>query len=246
MISEQPTNEQDVSVDALERPEMKILKPEYVPEKFWDIEAGAVRLEALAKSYVALEKKMSNSINRPDTDEDRFNLLKMLGHPDTPDDYDVSIKDNVFDVDPELNARLHALGFTQEQVQAVYDEAAERLVPVVLELSAEFQADREVDRLVKEFGGEEKWQEVSRQLLAFAQKNLPEDVIDSLTGSYEGVMTLFSMMKGQDPSFGAKNAVSGAMDETSLNSMMKDPKYWREKDPAFIAKVTQGFESLYS
>ena len=51
-----------------------------------------------------------------------------------------------------------------------------------------------------------------------------------LSGSYDSVMTLFNMMKGKDPAFGAKNAVSGAMDEASLNSMMKDPKYWREKD----------------
>lgn len=242
MISEQQPKKTEATQPTSEKP----MKPDYLPEKFFDAQTGEIRLEALVKSYSELEKRLSNSVNRPETDEDRFNLLKMLGHPETPDEYDVSIKDNMFEVDPELNMRLHALGFTQDQVQAVYDEAAEKLVPVVLELSAEFQADREVEKLVKEFGGEEKWQEVSRQLLAFGQKNLPEDVLDSLSGSYDGVMTLFNMMKGKDPAFGAKNVVSGAMDEASLNSMMKDPKYWREKDPAFIAKVTQGFESLYS
>ena len=58
-------------------------------------------------------------------------------------------------------------------------------------------------------------------------------------------MSLFQMMKGQDPSFGAKTVTSDAMDETGLQSMMKDPKYWRDKDPAFVKKVTDGFESLY-
>jgi hypothetical protein len=33
--------------------------------------------------------------------------------------------------------------------------------------------------------------------------------------------------------------------EKDLQSMMKDPKYWRDKDPAFIAKVTDGFQSVY-
>jgi len=27
--------------------------------------------------------------------------------------------------------------------------------------------------------------------------------------------------------------------------MMRDPKYWREKDPSFVAKVTEGFERMY-
>ncbi len=27
--------------------------------------------------------------------------------------------------------------------------------------------------------------------------------------------------------------------------MMRDPKYWRDKDPAFVAKVTEGFKSVY-
>lgn len=131
-------------------------------------------------------------------------------------------------------------------MQAVYDAAADKLIPIVLELSAEFQADREVERLVQKFGGVEKWQEVSRQLLAFGQKNLPDDVLDSLASSYDGVMTLFQMMKGKDPSFQGADSISGALDEAGLNSMMKDPKYWRDKDPAFVAKVTQGFEGLYN
>ena len=31
-----------------------------------------------------------------------------------------------------------------------------------------------------------------------------------------------------------------------LQAMMSDPKYWRDKDPSFIAKVTEGFQRLYS
>ena len=240
MISEQQNTVDNVEVlDGVK-------KPDFLPEKFWDEEAQEIRVEALAKSYTELEKKMSGSIARPETEEDRFNLLKMLGRPETPDAYELKVDHGMFEVDPELNARLHGLGFTQEQVQAVYDEAAEKLIPVVLELSAEFQADREVERLVQEFGGAEKWQEVSRQLLAFGQKNLPEDVLDNLSSSYEGVMSLYQMMKGADPNFGAKHAVSGTLDEASLRSMMKDPKYWREKDPAFVAKVTEGFETIYN
>ncbi len=184
-------------------------KPAFLPEKFWNEKTQEVRLESFVKSYTDLEKKMSHSMARPETEEDKTNLLKMLGCPECAEDYKVNVDHGLFETDPDLNERLHKLGFTQDQVQAVYDAAAEKLVPIVLELSAEFQADREVERLVQEFGGMEKWQEVSRQLLAFGQKNLPADVLDSLSGSYEGVMSLFQMMKGKDPSLVLRMHVQG-------------------------------------
>jgi hypothetical protein len=36
-----------------------------------------------------------------------------------------------------------------------------------------------------------------------------------------------------------------AVDEKDLHSMMRDPRYWRDKDPSFIAKVTDGFQKIY-
>jgi hypothetical protein len=27
--------------------------------------------------------------------------------------------------------------------------------------------------------------------------------------------------------------------------MMRDPRYWRERDPALVAQVTEGFKRLY-
>jgi hypothetical protein len=27
--------------------------------------------------------------------------------------------------------------------------------------------------------------------------------------------------------------------------MMRDPKYWRDKDPSYVAKVTEGFKKMY-
>ncbi len=42
---------------------------------------------------------------------------------------------------------------------------------------------------------------------------------------------------------GAK--ATGAASEAELQSLMRDPKYWRDKDPATIAKVTDGFKRIY-
>lgn len=217
-----------------------------VPQKFLDPETGELRIEVLLKSYMALEKKLSEvgspSLSDP---EQRQRVLKELGCPDCVDDYQIDVSHGLFDRDDELNQKLFEKGFTNDQVQMVYDLAAEKLVPMILDLAAEFEADREIERLIQEFGGKEKWQELSRQLLAYGQQNLSSDVLAGLANSYEGVMALYRMMSSDQPALNKQASSEGALDETKLKSMMADPKYWKNKDPAFIAKVTEGFSTLY-
>lgn len=219
-----------------------VMKPDMLPEKFWDPQTGEIRMDELIQSYIALEKKLSTMVQ---VDGDKSRLYKALGVPDSPDQYDVKCDHGLFTPDTDLNIRLHAEGFTPQQVQMVYDLAAERLVPMILELSADFKADREVEKLTVAFGGPEKWQEISRQLLAYGKRTLTPDVLSNLSSSYEGVMALYRMMKGDEHASPRIDAVSSAMNEGDLRSMMRDPKYWREKDPSFVSKVTDGFKQIY-
>lgn len=201
-----------------------------IPEKFRDPETGEVRTDALIRSYMELERKLSGQ-PRP---------------PASPEEYQVDTSHGLFEPDQDINRTLFDKGFTLDQVQAVYDLAAEKFVPMILELAQEFKADREVERLVAAFGGEEKWQEVSRQLLAFGKKNLPPDVLGSLSGSFEGVMALYRMMKGDEPGIAIQPKTSGNGAESGdLNAMMRDPRYWRDRDPSYVAKVTAGFQRMY-
>lgn len=218
-----------------------------VPEKFRDPDTGALRTEALINSYLALEKKLSTMIKRPETEEDRRDVLRCLGCPETPEEYDIRLDNSLLESDPEVNKRLHASGLTTDQVQEVYDLASEKLAPMILELAGEFQADREVERLMAAFGGEEQWREMSRQLLAFGKKNLPPEVLDSLSGSFEGVMALHRIMKGGEPDMASVSGdeASHGLSEQDLQTMMRDPRYWRDRDPAYIARVTKGFSRLY-
>ena len=41
------------------------------------------------------------------------------------------------------------------------------------------------------------------------------------------------------------NGPQGDVDEAGLTRMMRDPRYWRERDPALVAQVTEGFQRLY-
>lgn len=226
-------------------------KPENLPEKFWDAEKNEIRLDALIGSYSALEKKLSGTLPAPDSPENRQRLLRSLGMPEKAEEYQVDTSHGLFEADNDINLQLHDKGFTADQVQAVYDLAAEKLVPLIMEMSASFDAERELDKIVDHFGGEEQWNEISRQLLAYGQKNLKPEILQTLSSSYEGVLTLHKMMKGENQENignvrGDADSNLLGSDEQQLQSMMKDPKYWKSKDPSFIAKVTKGFEKLYS
>ena len=199
-----------------------------IPAKFKNAETGEVRTDALLQSYKELEKKFS----------------KMPSVPKSHEDYCVNCDHGIFEPDVDINKQLHEKGFTNDQVQMVYDMAAQKMVPMIVQMAGDFHAEREVEKLVEHFGGPEKWQEVARQLLAFGQKTMPADVLDSLSSSYQGVIALYNMMQGGEPVL-SHNGASDKSGEMDLQSMMRDPKYWRDKDPSFVAKVTEGFQRMY-
>lgn len=200
-----------------------------IPDKFKN-ESGELNVENLLTSYSELEKKLS----------------KNPSVPKSADDYCIDCQHGLFGVDQEMNKRLHEKGFSNEQVQIVYDLAAEKMVPLVIQMAADYRADREIEKLVEHFGGDEKWREISRQLLAFGERALPADVLDTLASSYDGVLALHRMMKGEEPGLARKSEPQGNKSgEMELQSMMRDPKYWRDQDPSFVSKVTEGFQRLY-
>lgn len=224
-------------------------RPPFIPEKFWDPTTGTVRLEALAKSYQELERRMGGMVSLPGPDaspEDRVAFERARGVPDSPDAYDIAERHPLLKPDPDLNTRLHAAGFTPSQAQLVYDLAHERVLPVVEDLAAQFEADRQLVRLIDHFGGEERWAEVSRQVQAWGTANLGPDVLAALATTFEGVVALESMMRSGEPALGSGAAAGEqAPGEEDLKAMMRDPRYWREREPTFVARVGAGFRRLY-
>jgi hypothetical protein len=222
-------------------------RPAGVPEKFWDREAGAIRTEALLKSYVELERKLGSMVSLPgdDDQEGRERLRRALGVPDSPE-HRVEVRDELVEPTPEINARLHAAGFTQEQAQLIYDLAAEHLLPVIDDAVAELRATRDAERLAAHFGGDAAWQNMARQVKTWGEANLAGDVYRTLASSYDGVLAMHQMMQAREPSvLRDAEGPRSDLDEASLTRMMRDPRYWRERDPALVAQVTEGFKRLY-
>ena len=166
--------------------------------------------------------------------------------PDSAENYHLEMKSDLLEVDPQVNQRLYELGFTNEQAQAVYDLAAEKILPVIEELAQDYEAARQRSALENYFGGKERFEQVARQITAWAKQNVSADILDALSTTYEGVMALYKMMQSNEPVMMPKGyVVSESLDEEGLKKMMMSPKYWKDKDPELLKKVADGFNRLY-
>jgi hypothetical protein len=219
-----------------------------VPEKFWDAEKGEIRIDALLKSYRELERRMARMVAIPADDSDveaRAKFLKALGVPDAPDGYDIQPKHALTAPDPEINAKLHEAGFTPRQAQLVYDLAAERLLPLIAEAAAEFEADRERERLAATFGGADAFARLAPQITAWGRANLAPAAFEALAATHDGVVAMHRMMEKGEPKLATRSDATPAADEASLRQMMRDPRYWQKREPDFVNRVTDGFRRLF-
>jgi len=231
-VTDLPTDPNETPEGAAAPADARAAKPDVVPDKFWDEAAGAVRVEALAKSYGELERKLGGLAGR--------------GVPETAEAYEIDPGDGPIGPDAEVNAKLHEAGSTQEQARLVYDLANQYLPGLVGEMAGAFEARNQVDRLVRHYGGAERWRETARQLATWGRDRLPAEVFEALSCTYEGVLALERMMESGEPPLGAAGETAGpGLSEADLREMMRDPRYWRERDPAIVAKVRDGFRRLF-
>lgn len=224
-------------------------RPTGIPEKFWDPDAGALRADALLKSYLELERKLGSMVPLPSDDMDaegNARLRRALGVPDSSDDYAIAPPNEILQPDPAINKRLHEAGFSQRQAQLVYDLAGDYVVPLVDAAVADLEASQNAERLAKHFGGEEIWATLAQQIKTWGQTNLSKDVMDVLASSYDGILAMHQMMQAREPSILRESGEHApGVERAELAAMMRDPRYWRDREPAFVAEVAEGFKRLY-
>ncbi len=247
------------------------------PAKFLDPETGELRVDALMKSYMALEKRMGagEHLKRgggedggrgdpdgadsagPDPEEaaDADEASDAGAPPDdavpgdavpeSPDGYRIEAGHPWLGNDAELNGVLHENGFTQGQAQLVYDIAHEYVLPLLDRMAGEIAGLRGERQLRAVFPGDD-WEARAEQTRQWGASALPEDLYATLAATPAGVAAMHRMMQHGEPDFLSRAAPAGpAADEAELRRLMDDPRYWRDHDPATIAKVRDGFDRLY-
>lgn len=230
MTKENKKNESEKSVETSQKDTLTI------PEKFKK-EDGSVNVDALLKSYLALEKKLSGM-----GDEKNRNFP-----PEKPEDYQIEIHSRFMKNDPEINRRLFELGLSNEQAQGIYDLAADKIIPVIETLSETFKNEKELSELENAFGGAEQFNSIARQISNWGEKNLDARIFETLASNKDGIMAMYRMMcQAQEPNVLPRSQETTVSDtEESLKRMMQDPKYWKQQDPELIKRVEAGFKRLY-
>ena len=196
-------------------------------DEFWDADAGRVRLDELVGAYGVFA-----SAEKP---------------PASPEDYALELDGLLGGPDAEANRRMHEAGFTNAQAQLVYDMASSLLLPLAGEVAGEMERAEREARLAERYGGEDGWRRAKGQMEAWAAANLPAGVAEALTGSVEGAAALERLMDAGEPGLGGDGGEksAGAATLEGLRRLQGDPRYWRDRDPALVRQVMEGYRRLY-
>lgn len=209
-------------------------KPQGLPDKYWDEKRGEVRLESLIADFNNMAARDENLVE-----------TNLRGVPESYDKYDLKIPSPYLERDDEVLRRMYDKHFTNDQAQLVYDLANERVIPVLSELTVNFEAQKQIEKLIRHFGSAERFNEISRQISTWASQNLNKNVYDALATTAEGVIALYQLMSSNEPMMSREGGMTEELSDASLRKMMEDPRYWRDKDPTYVDKITKGFEKLY-
>jgi hypothetical protein len=236
-----------------------------MPEKFW--KDGAANVEALAKSYTELEKMRGRF-----AEEAKASVLAEVraGVPEAPDKYELAaagLPDDVVWLDGEVPDALepgkvyfkpnpaaiaplrewaHQAGVKADDFKALMGIAAQALgtrVPTADETAA---AQAEVFKALGEFGERRAQFVMSQWRGMLGEKAKAFDAVPLSAGIVEALEVMAERAgaaKFAPPSTGA----AGRLSEAELKAMMRDPRYTdpAKRDPAFVAEVTRGWQTLY-
>ena len=185
--------------------------------------------------------KNNNVINTENTRD----LLDLAAKTDGANTYKIKLNSKYIKEDKEITNRLFNAGFSENQVQLVYNLAEEILIPYIKNLINDFNSFNELNKLEQYFGGEENFDEIANQITKWASKNLHKDVFAKLNTSFDGVISLYNMMlQGEVKSLATPSVPPHTLSEAELKRMMKNPKYWRDKDKEYIQQITNGWKEL--
>jgi len=245
-MSEEQVQETTQEVSQENTSEVQI--PEYIPEKFWDTERNEIKVEELGASYKALEQKLGMRTEDlvKQVQEDYENQRKSsvpesyeVRLPEVPQDVEITV-----DPEQELVKSWQQICRDNGLSQEVFDQGVAAFVNN--EIAGLPNLQEEMSKL-----GDNARERIEAADL-WSKKYLSTDAYDAianLASTAEGVKALEEIMSlsKSKPLPNTNTVVDVELDERDLQSMMQDPRYWKEgsKDPSYIRKVTDLYQKKY-
>lgn len=242
-------------------------RPENVPEKFWDPQAGAMRTDALLKSYTELEKGWGKA--RETALQEAMAKVRE-GVPEAADKYalqPLGLPDDVVFLEGEVPSDLEpgktyfALNVAAPEVAALREwahaegvkgEAFQRLLGIAAKaMGTRIPTAEERAAQAKEFYGslgengearaQHLWGQVKGMLSAEQAAGLDE-ILGTKAG-FEAVEALIARAGGATFAPAGAGTATAQLTEAKLREMMRDPRY--RTDKAFQDEVTAGYSRLF-
>lgn len=223
-------------------------KPEFIQDKFWDVERNEVNLENLASSYNSLEKKLGSrteDLSKQIREDLEMEKLKSapeeykVNLPELPENVDVSVSDDM-EIVQWWKDTAKKNGLSQEQFDQGVEMFVNNAVATLPDMNAEMQ--KLGDNAKERVEAAELW----------SKKNLsPESyqTFSSVASTAEGVKVIEEIMKmtKDSPMPSTPTQVSVAPNLQDLKSMINDPRYYdsNRRDPAYVKRVEELFEKAY-
>ena len=223
-------------------------KPDYVQDKFWNVNSKQVNIENLASSYNTLEKKLGTRTEdlskqiRGDLEKERLSKVPesyKLNVPEIPQNVNLKV-DKEMELVKWWDNTAKSVGLSQEQ----YDTGVKAFVDNALsqfpnqDLETQKLGDNGKDRVQ----AAEMWSK--KHLSPEGYNNFAK-----LASTAEGVKVIEELMKlNKDSSMPVQNTqmdISASADD--LKSMLNDPRYYdsSKRDPAYVKRVTELYEKAY-
>ena len=240
MVDDNATNQAPVTTDSKEQ--TVVSKPEYVQDKFWDVDRKEVNLENLSSSYNALEKKLGSRTEdlskqiRQDMELERLKNAPeayKVNLPELPENVDVSVSDDMEIVQWwKETAKKNCL--SQYQFDEGVSMFINNAVSALPDINAEMQnlGDNAKERIE----ASELWSKKNLSPSAYS-------TFSSIAATADGVKAIEEIMKLTKDSTipTTPTQLSVTPDLQDLKSMMNDPKYFdsNQRDPSYVKRVTE-------
>jgi hypothetical protein len=241
-------NQEEVSLEGEATTTQPAQRPDFIPEKFWDIDTGNINLEEFGKSYSNLEKYVGgkkDQLRQVVMDE-----LALEAEESTPEFYELPpLPANITEEMIQANPMTDWWGnFCKENSypQEVYEEGINKYVDSFVDTSPNLELE------FKNLGenANARLDAVNSWASSFFSPEEYEVVATSLGSSAQGVEALERIIESQREGISRSGNVAQperALTLDDVRSMMKDRRYFdsRERDSSFVKKVDEAFSRLY-